>query len=74
MTPEVFMEGQVFTVEVKDCRRDAAEKEKADSEIYSKVTEIASVQPRPNPESINQESRIKNHPIKQSTNQVWPVR
>jgi hypothetical protein len=41
-----FSKGQVFTVEVKDSRRDAAETEKADAEIYSKVTAVLNVDGR----------------------------
>lgn len=69
MSPDVFMEGQVFTIEVMDSRQNSAEKDKADAEIYSVVTEIVSAaRPSlhsPNPESINQKSRIA-----QSHNQV----
>jgi len=73
------MEGQVFTLEVKDSRRNSAEKQKADAEVYSVVAEIVSVNRNiaerpslhsPNHESFNHESEIRNHPIKQSTNQV----
>ena len=69
MTPDVFLEGQVFTVEVRDCQRDAKERAKTDAEVYSKVSEIVSVaRPSlysPNQKSINQESRIT-----QSANQA----
>src|SRR4051812_45625689 len=68
MTPDIFLEGQVYTVDVKDCRRNAKEQEKADAEIYSKVTEIVSVSQAPNPESFNQESRIR-EPTNQAINQ-----
>ncbi len=70
MTPDVFLEGQVYTVNVKDCRRNAKEQEKADAEIYSVVSEIVSVGRFPilNHSIRNQES--SNHPIMQSTNQV----
>ena len=76
MTPDVFLEGQVFTVQVRDCRRDAKERTKADAEVYSVVSEIVSVAHpslhSPNQKSINQESGIT-----QSTNQAinqsgWP--
>jgi hypothetical protein len=43
MSPDVFLDGQIFTVEVKDSRKDPAETEKADAEIYSKVTAILNV-------------------------------
>jgi hypothetical protein len=68
MAPDVFLEGQVYTVEVKDCRRNAREQEKANAEIYSVVTEIVSVARAPilNHSIRNQESH--NQPITQSTN------
>jgi hypothetical protein len=56
MSPEVFFEGQIYTVEVKDSRTDAAETEKADAEVYSKVTAILKVERSRNPKSFNQES------------------
>ena len=62
MSPDVFLEGQIFTVEVKDSRKDAAEKEKADAEIYSKVTAILKIEAGRNPESINQKSGIMQSP------------
>jgi hypothetical protein len=69
MTPDIFLEGQVYTVEVKDSRRNAKEQEKAEAEVYSKVTEIVSVtRPILNHSIRNQESH--NQPIMQSTNQV----
>jgi hypothetical protein len=82
MSPGVFMECQVFTIEVKDSGRNSAEKDKADAEVYSVVTEIASVERpslhSPNPESINQKSLNHESGIKQSPNQAinqsgWPA-
>jgi hypothetical protein len=76
-SPDVFREGQIYTLDIRDNRRDSSEKEKADAEIYSVVRAIVDVQRNspytPNQESginksINQESR--NPPIKQSANQV----
>jgi hypothetical protein len=67
MSPEIFMEGQVFTVEVKDSRRNADETEKADPEMYSKVVGIISVDSKPNLESGISQSEIKNQ---KSTNQA----
>lgn len=71
MSPDVFLDGQVYTVEVRDNRRDAAEAEKADAEIYSVVAEIIAVD-RPNltrnQESFNQ--LIRESEIKQSPNQA----
>lgn len=40
MSPDVFLEGQIFTVEVKNSRGDSSEAEEPDAEIYSKVTAI----------------------------------
>lgn len=71
MSPDVFLDGQVYTVEVRDNRRDAAEKEKADAEIYSVVSEIIAVDrpaPTRNQESLNQ--LIRESEIKQSPNQA----
>jgi hypothetical protein len=74
MSPDVFQEGQVYTIEVRDSRRNAAEKEKADAEIYSVVTEIISVDRNSaaasNAGSINQESPNQKSRITQSTNQA----
>lgn len=56
MSPEVFLDGQIYTVEVKDSRNDAAETEKVDAEVYSKVPAILKVETNRNPKSINQES------------------
>ena len=47
MSPDVFLEGQIFTVEVKDSRNDPADTEKADAEVYSKVTAILNVDAEP---------------------------
>ncbi|HZU29726.1 MAG TPA: hypothetical protein VFB79_01345 [Candidatus Angelobacter sp.] len=82
MSPDIFMEGQLFTVEVKDSRRNSAERNKTDAEIYSVVTEIVAVDRNiaanpslhsPNHESLNQESKITqshNQAINQSG---WPA-
>lgn len=79
MSPDVFL-GQLFTIEVRDCRRNEKEEDKVESEVYSKVTEIVSVDhpslDSPNQESLNQKSgnqESSNHPIEESTNQVWPA-
>ena len=77
MSPDVFLEGQIYTLEIRDNRRDSREKEKADAEIYSVVRAIVEVQ-RNSPNTPNQESGINksinqesvNPPIKQSTSQV----
>jgi hypothetical protein len=82
MSPDVFMEGQVFTIDVKDSSRNSAEKVKTDAEVYSVVTEIVSVERpslhSPNPESINQKSLNQKSRIMQSHNQAvnqsgWPA-
>ena len=78
MSPDVFMEGQVFTIEVKDSTRNSSEEDKTAAEIYSRVVEIVSVDraalPAHNPESINQKSRIM-QPTNQAINQSgWPAR
>jgi hypothetical protein len=68
MSPDVFLEGQVFTVEVKDSRHDSAEKEKSDAEVYSKVTAILAVDSR----AAITNALIRNHEsgIMQSPNQA----
>ncbi len=43
MTPEVFLEGQFFEVEVADCDRDYEGKMKSKGETYSRVVRIVSV-------------------------------
>ena len=70
MTADIFLEGQVYTVVVKDCRRNAKEQEKADAEIYSVVSEIVSVSRSPILNHSIRNQKSSNHPIKQSTNQV----
>ena len=54
-SPDVFREGQIYTIDIRDNRRDSSEKEKADAEIYSVVKAIVDVQRNsphtPNPES-----------------------
>jgi hypothetical protein len=56
LDPEVFRDGQVYTVEVSDSGKDSGGLRKADALVYSQVTEILSVAYR------NQQ----NHPIGQS--------
>jgi hypothetical protein len=43
LLPEVFMEGQIYTVEVEDNRQTSTQKQKSDAEIYSVVREIVHV-------------------------------
>jgi len=73
-SPDVFLEGQIFTVEVRDSRRNEKQADKAEAEVYSKVTEIVSVDRRsldsPNHESFNQKSKNQESRITQSHNQA----
>jgi hypothetical protein len=66
MSPEVFLDGQVYEIEVSDSYRDSEERQKTDAEVYSRVTEIVSAahpkRQSPNQESVNQESRITQSP------------
>jgi hypothetical protein len=71
MVADVFLEGQIYTVEIRDNRKTAKESDKCDSEIYSVVEEIVCVERS----TLIKNQLIKNHeshdqPIKQSTNQV----
>ena len=73
MSPEVFCEGQIFEIRVEDARLDSQQKDKGESEIYSRVAELISARRAQSSnhsiiQSVNQES--SNHPIRQSTNQV----
>ena len=43
MTPDVFLEGQLFEVEVADCSRDFEGNPKPNVECYSRVVRIVSV-------------------------------
>jgi hypothetical protein len=40
MSPDVFLEGQFFEVEIADCNRDDEGKPKADAEVYSRVIRV----------------------------------
>lgn len=42
MDPKIFMDGQVYEIEVADCSADSDEGQKTDGEIYSKVTKVHS--------------------------------
>lgn len=68
MVPDVFLEGQMYEVQVEDCRKNADERPKSDAEVYSQVTRIVSVNRRP-PESFNQKSKNQESGIMQSPNQ-----
>ena len=69
MYPEVFLEGQIYEVEVEDCRKNADEGMKADAEVYSRVTKILAVDRWPT-ESVNQNSKNQESRIMQSPNQA----
>lgn len=78
MSPNVFLEGQVFTVEVRDRSRNSADEEKADAEIYSAITAVVDVVTRrspwtPNHESFNQKSEIKQSTYQAINQSGWPV-
>ena len=64
MSPELFLEGQFFEVEVESCNRDAEGKPKQGAEVYSTVTRILSrdLAPNLNLESFNLESGIRESP------------
>ena len=78
MSPEVFLDGQVYEIEVADSCRDSEEQQKAEPEIYSRVKEIISAaHPKrlsPNQESANQESRIKQSPNQAINQSSRPAR
>jgi hypothetical protein len=72
MSPDVFLEGQIFEVYVEDSRLNAKKQEKPDRQIYSHITKLINVH-RPSIKSANHsitesgnhgdyesESRIKN--------------
>ena len=42
MDPKIFMDGQVYRIEVEDCTAASDESEKPAGEIYSKVTKVLS--------------------------------
>ena len=42
MTPDVFLEGQFFQVEVANCDTDSEGNPKPDAEVYSRITKIIS--------------------------------
>ena len=66
LDPQVFLNGQVYLLQIGDSLEnpDARQKQKSQDEMYSRVTEMISVD-RPSLHSPNQESRIK-----QSENQL----
>lgn len=64
MTPDVFMDGQFFEVEVENCDKDSEGNLKPEAEVYSRITRSF---PLGGPESFNQELRIRNQAINQSS-------
>jgi hypothetical protein len=74
MDAEVFLEEQIFEIEVDDCRKDFEERQKSEGEIYSRVIKITSAtSPNKNHSTMNQlikDQKSTKQPIKQSTNQV----
>ena len=66
---DVFVQGQEYVIEVGPVGHDSDQRTKSDDEVYSTVRRIISARFM-NLESLNRESKIRNHPIKQSTNQV----
>jgi hypothetical protein len=61
MDPEVFLEGQVYELEVGDNSVDSEERQKTDAEVYSRVMAVKAAI-RANQQSLNQESRITQSP------------
>jgi hypothetical protein len=47
MDPTVFLESQIYRVEVSDSLKDSNDQEKPQSAVYSKVTRIVSAERRP---------------------------
>jgi hypothetical protein len=70
MSPEVFLEGQVYEIEVENSGKDSEERQKTDAEVYSRVTAIVSAAAHPNRRSPNQESVNQESRITQSPNQA----
>jgi len=44
MDPNIFRDGQVYTIEVEESRKDSEENDKPEVEVYSKVTKIIAVE------------------------------
>ncbi len=42
MSPNIFLEGQIFEVDVEECNRDSEGKPKQDAEMYSRIVRIVS--------------------------------
>jgi hypothetical protein len=61
--PNVFCDGQQFSVVIEDAHKDGKQKAKRDDEIYSKITELRKVEPSNHPNHPNQDNH-PNHLIK----------
>jgi hypothetical protein len=72
MDPGVFLEEQVFLLEVADSKTDSEERQKTDAEIYSRVTALISAE-RARQQSFNQESRITQSPNQAINQSSRPV-
>lgn len=80
LDPRVFLDCQIFSVEVEDCRADAEGQQKDDSLVYSRVKGVLSanlpnqrnqtiMQSAQSSDSVNQESKIMQSRNQESTNQ-----
>jgi len=83
LDPNVFLEGQIFKVEIADCLANSEGEQKDDSLVYSRVTVLLSaeranqrnqhnhptMQSAQSGDSCNQESVIMQSPNQESTNQ-----
>lgn len=80
LDPDVFLESQVFNIEVADCGADSEGKQKDDSLVYSRVTSVLSAdranhhnhpirQSAQSTDSVNHESVIMQSPNQESTHQ-----
>lgn len=86
LDPAVFLDGQVYQIEVSDSHTDVGGQRKADALVYSRVSQIVSVeahnhpittitqspQSPESPDSLNQESRIMQSRNQESPNQGGP--
>jgi hypothetical protein len=67
MSPDIFLEGQFFTVTIEDATLDSDKAIKSDAEVYSRITAFHSVD---RPSIMNLSIRDHESGITQSTNQV----
>lgn len=84
LDPRVFLDGQVYVVEIEDSQSDAEGAQKDESQVYSRVKSVLSAELRDQPNqvirTINQSGQSTNQPnqvihdsgIMQSTNQESP--